>query len=92
MSTNETRQSDPVEAVIMRHGGVFCCQHKDQCRWQCFMLHGGLGWGTIPRETNLWRQAHDERCGGKLIQLMDPADGSNCREGIDQFGRVVKST
>lgn len=62
----------PVDRVVMRHGGVFCCQHKDRCGWQGFVLHQGLGWGTIPHELNPWRQAHDQMCGGSLIQLVQP--------------------
>ena len=91
MSLEKTPMSASVHAVVMRHGGIFCCSRKYQCTWQGFALHQGLGWGVIPHESNPWRQWHDRKCSGKLIQLVEPADGSNCREGIDQFGQVVKS-
>jgi len=54
------------------HGGVWCCENKSACKWQGYALHQGLGWGTIPPETNEWRMWHNRECGGKLIQLVPP--------------------
>lgn len=50
---------------------VWCCEHRFKCKWQGFMLHQGLGWGTIPNETDEWRKWHDRECGGRLIQLVN---------------------
>lgn len=57
--------------------GVWCCEREHQCKWQCFALHRGLAWGTIPNEHNVWRQWHDRECGGQLIQLLEPFDTSS---------------
>lgn len=53
---------------------VWCCERQHNCKWQGFVLHRGLAWGTVPGETNLWRQRHDLECGGKLIQLVNNAE------------------
>lgn len=52
--------------------GVWCCEHRAECKWQGFALHQGLSWGIIP-EHSQWREWHDRECGGRLIQLIDKA-------------------
>lgn len=55
------------------HPGVFCCEHKANCTRQGFVLHQGLGWGTVPVvERRGWAASHREICGGRLIQLVEP--------------------
>lgn len=56
----------------MEHNGVWCCEREANCKWQCFVLYKGLGWGTIPGKDEPWRKMHDRECGGKLIQLVEP--------------------
>ena len=46
------------------------CEKKWNCKWQGFALHHGIAWGIIPPKTNIWRQWHEQNCGGKLIQLI----------------------
>ncbi len=59
---------------------AFYCERKHLCRWQCFALHQGLGWGPIPPSTNPWRVWHDKECGGRLLRLIaEPRAGG--REG-----------
>lgn len=58
----------------MKHPGVWCCSERYKCKWQCFALNQGLGWGTIPGHTNLWRKWHDKQCRGELIQLSPPSN------------------
>lgn len=57
-----------VDTVVKKHG-VWCCEKKEQCRSQGFLLTSGLGWGVVPVGTP-WRQRHDEVCGGRLIQIV----------------------
>lgn len=61
-----------LEPLVMRRHGVWCCDQQHKCKWQGFALHQGLSWGTIPDESNVWRQWHDRECGGKLIQIVEP--------------------
>lgn len=59
------------------HGGVWCCEHKAKCKWQGFALHQGLAWGEVPKlfpGYRDWRSVHDQECGGRLIQLVEPND------------------
>jgi hypothetical protein len=60
----------------MTHGGVWCCTEKIKCQWQCYALHCGLAWGTVPENTE-WRRWHDKNCIGKLIQLLPPMPESD---------------
>lgn len=76
-------------SIAMRHSGVFCCSRKSGCKWQCLVLHHGLGWGTIPNKHNAWRRWHDQECSGVLIQLCAPADGANNVSGVDVYGNQV---
>ena len=66
--------STPGSAVFTH--GVWCCERMHLCTWQCFALHQGLAWGTVPKKhdaiTNDWRTWHDRQCGGRLIQLLPP--------------------
>lgn len=48
---------------------IWYCSEKAKCKWQCFALHQGLGWGEIPSKDNKWRQWHDKTCKGELIQI-----------------------
>lgn len=55
----------------MPNAKAFYCERRHQCKWQCFALHQGLGWGRIPDENNPWRVWHARECGGKLIELFE---------------------
>jgi hypothetical protein len=63
-----------LERVVMadefgaKHG-VWCCEKKEKCGWQGFLLTAGLAWGEIPENT-MWRHQHDAVCGGRLIQIV----------------------
>ena len=56
--------------------GIWCCEQQHKCKWQGFALHHGLSWGTIPHDSNTWRQWHSRECGGALIQLVEPKEGT----------------
>jgi hypothetical protein len=56
------------------HEGVWCCERKSKCKWQCFALHQGLSWGTCGSPQTEWITAHQRECGGKLIQLLPGSD------------------
>ena len=75
---------------MMRHGGVFCCSLKSQCKWQGVVLRHGLAWGVVPLESNAWRRCHDANCEGVLYQLSLPADGANGRIGVERDGTVIE--
>lgn len=48
---------------------IFYCEKTTKCKWQCFALHRGMGWGKIPLlYPDGWRDWHERKCGGKLIQ------------------------
>lgn len=49
--------------------GVWCCEKKEKCIWQGFLLTAGLAWGEVPVGT-MWRKRHDAVCGGRLIQIV----------------------
>lgn len=55
-----------------QHPGVWCCEHRDKCKWPAFSTIG-LSWGTTPGASNIWRNYHDRYCGGRLIQLLQPS-------------------
>ena len=76
-TTSETQTQQPqsgngseLSGLVM--SGVWCCEKKYKCSWQGYALHRGLSWGEIDKVSQAWRHTHEERCGGKLIQLIKP--------------------
>ena len=63
-----------VQRVVMEdefgaEHGVWCCEKKEKCEAQGFLLTAGLAWGVVPTGT-LWRKRHDAVCGGRLLQIV----------------------
>lgn len=52
--------------------GVWGCTRREKCTWQCYALHHGLSWGTVPPTADTWRKWHKKRCHGDLVQLIPP--------------------
>ena len=58
---------------MIQHPGVWCCEHKEQCRFQGLRLSLGLGWGKVPEPPDAFLRLHERYCGGRLIQLVQPS-------------------
>jgi hypothetical protein len=56
---------------------AFFCEHKHKCKWQGYPMSAGLAWGPIPEKGDRWRDAHDERCGGRLVTMLPAPASSN---------------
>ena len=80
-----------MSAETFIHPGVWCCEHRSQCKWQGFALHQGLGWGELPDETNDWRKYHAFHCGGKLIQLAVPNTSVEVGEAAEEQARIKRN-
>ena len=60
------------------HPGVWCCERRGQCKWKCYALEAaGLQWGTPDQVTPEWLKWHKRECGGRLVQLVPPNDGTH---------------
>ena len=57
----------------MKHPGVWCCEHRDECG--CPHNSEGICWGLLQDENETYIKIHNGRCSGKLIQLLPPSDG-----------------
>lgn len=65
------------ESTAFTHRGVWCCEKRWECKWQCYALHQGLSWGTVPLPTEPWAEWHKRECGGLLMQLIPPSEKTN---------------
>jgi hypothetical protein len=50
---------------------IIYCEHGTKCKWKCFALDSqGYGHGRIENYLQAWRDWHEKKCGGKLIQAV----------------------
>lgn len=69
---------------------AFYCKRRHQCKWQCFALHQGLGWGRIENTNPAWREWHQRECGGRLIPLYDSTVVENLKKELVALSRSAE--
>ena len=52
--------------------GIWGCRRGGECTWKGTKLSDdGLSLGTVPHESDTWRQWHERKCGGELVQILE---------------------
>lgn len=52
--------------------GIWGCRRGCCCKWKGMLLSSdGIAIGTVPPETDTWRQWHVRKCGAELVQILE---------------------
>lgn len=53
--------------------GIYGCTLGNNCTWKAFQLgRDGIELGVKPGQWDSWLRAHDQRCSGDIVQIVQP--------------------